>query len=94
MNDRKLKPKPVEAPGPIESLLNDIRSMPKLKPVKNGRLVGESSSPARTSARGIVSFLASSINPLTCVFLRAGSGAITHRIRRFRVFEIRGLKVI
>ncbi|XP_041375454.1 protein spire homolog 1-like isoform X2 [Gigantopelta aegis] len=43
VNDRKLKPKPVVAPGPIESLLNDIRSMPKLKPVKNGRLVVETS---------------------------------------------------
>ena len=41
VKDRKLKSLPPKPPDPHEQLLQDIRAQPKLKPVKDGRLVGK-----------------------------------------------------
>ena len=39
--DRKLKSLPPKPPDPHERLLQDIRAGPKLRPIKDGRLVGK-----------------------------------------------------
>lgn len=41
VKDRKLKSLPPRQPDPYERLLLDIRSQPKLKPIKGGRIVGK-----------------------------------------------------
>ncbi|GFR64196.1 protein spire [Elysia marginata] len=43
VDERKLKPKPPSPPDPHELLLNEIRSRPKLRPVRDGKLVVEKS---------------------------------------------------
>ncbi|GFN95296.1 protein spire [Plakobranchus ocellatus] len=43
VDERKLKPKPPSPPDPHELLLNEIRSRPKLRPVRHGKLVVEKS---------------------------------------------------
>ncbi|KAL8610320.1 hypothetical protein ACOMHN_041134 [Nucella lapillus] len=43
VKDRKLKSLPPKPPDPHERLLQDIRAQPKLRPVKDGRLIVETS---------------------------------------------------
>ncbi|CAL1530263.1 unnamed protein product [Lymnaea stagnalis] len=43
VDDRKLKPKPPSPPDPYENLLKEIRSRPKLRPIKGGKLLVETS---------------------------------------------------
>ncbi|XP_059163551.1 protein spire homolog 1-like [Physella acuta] len=43
VDERKLNPKPPSPPDPYENLLKEIRARPKLKPVKGGKLLVETS---------------------------------------------------